>query len=185
MMPRPTWVLAAAALAGAASVSACFSSRQPLIGSAESAAVLGAGGLGKRVVFENMAAGAQAERISIAWIDNAYVIFDAKGRREKITYRFAALGGDWLIVQRMDRAVTDYGLARLDDERLWLYAPQCMALSDAERQTIGASLGPDGACFLASIEQLKAALSLVAGRRPSAIGYFEPLTPLTPPPKRP
>ncbi|MFZ4603460.1 MAG: hypothetical protein ACOYM8_13505 [Caulobacterales bacterium] len=173
---RSATMLIAAGLA----LGGCFSSRQPLIGPADGVKLFGDGGLAKRVSYASMGGGPLAEDVRFSWVGDSYVISDGRGRREPLNYRLAVLKGDWFITQRTEPGGVDYGLARRVGEQIYVYAVQCVDLSDADRAGLGLRLGGDGTCLIGSLPQLRATMTLVASRHPQAEGYYEVVGPTRP-----
>ena len=173
---RSATMLIAAGLA----LGGCFSSRQPLIGPADGVKLFGDGGLAKRVSYASMGGGPLAEDVRFSWVGDSYVISDGRGRREPLSYRLAVLKGDWFITQRTEPGGVDYGLARRVGEQIYVYAVQCVDLSDADRAGLGLRLGGDGTCLIGSLPQLRATMTLVASRHPQAEGYYEVVGPTRP-----
>ena len=161
-------------------VSGCFSSRAPLIGPAESLKMFGDAGRAKRVSYSAMGGGPIAEAIAFTWLENGYVITDARGRREPLHYRLTPLKGEWFVTQRAEPGGVDYGLARRIGDQLYVYAPQCLDFNDADRAALGLRVTPEGTCLIQSGAQLRAAMSLVAARNPQPEGYYEMVVPTRP-----
>jgi len=174
------WTTTLAGVALSIVVSGCFSSRAPLIGPAESLKMFGESGRAKRVSYSAMAGGPLAEPIAFVWADSGYIITDGRGRREPLHYRLTPLKGEWFITQRAEPGGVDYGLARRLGDQLYVYAPQCVDFTDADRAALGLRLTPEGTCLIGSMAQLRATMTLVAARHPQPEGYYEMVVPTRP-----
>lgn len=163
---------AAAAIAMALEVGACFSSRVPLIEPENSVSPFGESGAGRRVALSRSGKAA-TEPIFYRWVDRSYVLFAADGRREPLAYRLAPLEGEWYIAQRIERGVADYGLARREGARLWVYAPQCIDLPQVERDALALRLSANGECLVTSYAQLRAAMGVMQKKPIKPEGYYE------------
>jgi hypothetical protein len=174
----------AAVLLVALCLGACFSSRPPLIGARESVKLFGEGGPALRVAFSAMTQSPLSQKIRFRWVDDGYEIFGPDKKSEGVRYRLTPLGGDWYIAQQTQQPanVADYGLARLEVEenRLWIYAPQCSALSPGERLALGLAVMVNGDCPIDTLTQLRAAMAAAVRRGAPAIGYYELAGPVTP-----
>jgi hypothetical protein len=151
-----------------------------LIGPSDSVKIFGDVGEAKRVSYSAMGGGPLSETVRFAWMSDGYAVFDGHGRREQSHYRLTPLKGDWYITQRAEPGGVDYGLARRVGDQIYVYAVQCVDLADADRAGLGLSLTGDGACIVGSMAQLRAAMTLVATRRPQAEGYYELIPPTRP-----
>lgn len=169
-----TWLWPAAAIALlATAASACFGSRGPLISAQDSDMAFGPEGVALRVTYAQFG-GPAHEAIRFAWRDGAYWLSQGP-LREPAAYRLQKLEGDWYIWAKFDASVTAYGLARIEGNRLWAYAPECAHLSEAQRQALATALQPNGTCWLANPAQLKAAMHAALINKPQLIGYYETL----------
>jgi hypothetical protein len=173
---------AAAVLLVALCLCGCFSSRPPLIGPRESVKLFGEGGPALRVAFSAMTQSPLSQKVRFRWVDDGYEIFGPDKKSEGVRYRLMPLGQDWYIAQQTQQPanVADYGLARLEDHRLWIYAPQCSALGSGERVALGLNVMVNGDCPVASLPQLRAAMAAAMRRGAPAVGYYELAGPVTP-----
>jgi hypothetical protein len=167
------WAKPAAAVMAATMLSACFGSRAPLLGPADSAPLFGASGQARWVSFDGRHAGPMATVFNAVWEEDAYAVYTLKGQKEPAAYRFAPLDGHWLIVQSFETNSATYGLARREGGKLWTYTPECSALSDAERSALQLTMRLDGVCVMTSQKQLRATLKLIAARTTTPSGYYE------------
>ncbi len=176
------YVRAAAVLLVALCLSACFSSRPPLIGARESVKLFGEGGSALRVAFSAMTQSPMSQKVRFRWVDDGYEIFGPDKMNEGVRYRLTPLGGDWYIAQQTQQPanVADYGLARMEENRLWIYAPQCSALSTGERIALGLAVMVNGDCPVDSLVQLRTAMAAAVRRGAPAVGYYELAGPVTP-----
>ena len=159
------------ALFAALGLGGCFGSRTPYVGPNESLKLFGDHGAAVRVHI-----GAQfgpSETIEFLWTGDAYELADTSGRQDPAEYRIAPLRDNWLITQRMERGVSEYGLARRESGRLWTYTPQCRDVTDDERKALGLTLLPNGTCWVTSPAQLRTAMQTLAKRNLKPDGYYE------------
>jgi hypothetical protein len=161
----------ALALMAALGLSGCFSSRTPLISGAESVKLFGDHGAATRVHIG--AINGPSELVEFSWTGDAYAIAEAGGRRDPAIYRLAPFKQSWLLTQRVERGVAEYGLARREGERLWTYSPECHDLSDADRERLGLTLEANDTCWISDPTQLRGAMGLILPKNPRPDGYYE------------
>lgn len=161
----------ALALVAALGLGGCFGSRAPLLSAAESLRVFGNQGAATRVHIAGMYG--PSEEVAFTWTGDGYAVTDTAGKRDPATYRIAAFRDSWLLTQRLERGVAEYGLARRDGERLWTYSPECRDLSEADRRALGLALEANGTCWIASPAQLRGAMGLILPKNPKPDGYYE------------
>jgi hypothetical protein len=159
------------ALMAALGLAGCFGSRTSFIQPRDSLKLFGERGQATRVHIGAM--NGPSEDIEFVWTGDAYTIADPAGRHDPAAYRLAPLRDAWLITQRVERNVSEYGLARRDGERLWTYSPECRDLTDAERQALGLALEANGTCWISTPAQLKGAMGMILPRNPKPDGYYE------------
>jgi hypothetical protein len=157
------------ALLVALGLGGCFGSHTPYVGANESLKLFGDHGEATRV---HIGAG-PSEDVEFRWTGDSYELFDDSGRRDPAFYRLAPLRDAWMITQRTERGVAEYGLARREGTRLWTYAPQCRDLSEADRRAVGVNMQPNGSCWVSSPAQLRGALQSLLPRNPKPDGYYE------------
>lgn len=159
------------ALLAALGLAGCFGSRSSFIAPRDSLKLFGERGQATHVHIGAM--NGPSEDIEFLWSGDAYTMSDADGRHDPAAYRLAPLRDAWMITQRVERGVSEYGLARRDGDRLWTYSPECRDLSDADRRALGLSLEANGTCWIATPAQLKGALNLILPHNPKPNGYYE------------
>lgn len=151
---------------------ACFGSQAPLISAEEAEPVFGAQGEAIRVMFDQLG-GPQPEIIQFRWQSGSYQVA-RRGRLEPASYRLKHLTDQWYIWEKFqDGEAAAYGLARLEDFRVWAYAPECGALPLELHQRLALKMEPDGTCWLASPKQLQQAMRGALNTPMRLIGYFE------------
>jgi hypothetical protein len=161
----------ALALMAALGLAGCFGSRGPFIAPKESLKLFGDRGAATRVHIGAM--NGPSEEIEFLWTGDSYTIADATGRRDPANYRLAPFRETWLLTQRTERGIAEYGLAKRDGERLWTYSPECRDLSETDRRALGLALEANGTCWIASPTQLKDAMGAMLRRNPRPDGYYE------------
>lgn len=164
--------------AGVLFLPGCFASRDPLVTARESAQLFGAGGYARHVAFDRMGGGPLANAVSFRWTGDGYEIVSLANPRERIIYRVAPLDRVWLVAQVIEGGRATYGIGKIDGPRVWTYAPECRALTDADKAELKLEQLDSQTCLVTDRAQLRAALqrSLQRGLRPQ--GYYE----VTPPP---
>jgi hypothetical protein len=178
----PAALRVAFALILAVLLSGCFSARPPLIGPRDGVKLFGEGGPALRVAFSAMTQSPLSQKVKFRWVEDGYEIFGRDGKSEGVRYRLAPLGADWFIAQQTQQAanVADYGLARLEDNRLWVYAAQCTALSPVERAALQLQVMTNGDCPVTNVAQLRTAMLIALRRGPQPVGYYELDGPIKP-----